>query len=106
MQYSADYAATGRFMRTDAGLRRAIRTSGGEIRSAAEGIAPVLTGNYLRSLEVVDDDATDRMGAAVVSDDPAAAPLEFGNAKTDGRGQNVLTRAAEIAGFQVDRNGA
>lgn len=106
MRYQADYTATGKFLKSDPGLRRALRVSGAEILEAAQAIAPVATGDYLESLEVVDDDAADRMGTAVASEDPAAAPLEFGNRRTGGRGQNVLTRAAEIAGFEVDENGA
>lgn len=102
MRYQANFAATGAFLRTSAVLRRECRRAGEEIREVAEAIAPIDEGDYIASMSVQDAVPTDRVGAILLADDPAAAPLEFGNARTGGVGRNILTRAAEIAGYDVD----
>lgn len=99
MDYKDDYGATGRWLKGDADLRRVCVEAAEDIASMARTLAPVRTGNYLRSIEVETDDIHDRVGAVVRADDPAASPLEFGNARTAER--SILVDAAEAAGFDV-----
>lgn len=101
MEYAPNFESTGRFLRTSAGLRQACRVGAGEIRGVARSMAPVDQGNYRESMVVLDMVPTDRVGAVLMADDPAAAPLEFGNVNTGGVGRAILSRAAEAAGFDV-----
>lgn len=101
MEYVPDFEKTGRFLRTSASLRNACRVGAGEIRGIARQLAPVDQGNYRESMVVLDMVPTDRVGAVLMADDPAAAPLEFGNVNTAGVGRAILSRAAEAAGFDV-----
>jgi nicotinic acid phosphoribosyltransferase len=76
VDYRPDFRATGRWLRTSGDLRGACRAAAQDVADAARGIAPVDEGHY-------------------------RASIEFGNRRTRGRGQHVLTRAAEIVGLDV-----
>ena len=100
MKYEWDLAATGVWMRTSPELRAVCVAAAEDIAEHARAIAPVREGNYIRSITVVNASGIDRVGAIVEADDPAAAPLEFGN-DSSGRGRHILRRAAEVAGYDV-----
>jgi hypothetical protein len=97
VDYRPDFRATGRWLRTSGDLRGACRAAAQDVADAARGIAPVDEGHYRASIDVVELSGLDRVGAGV----EANAPIEFGNRRTRGRGQHVLTRAAEIVGLDV-----
>ncbi|HVM13610.1 MAG TPA: HK97 gp10 family phage protein [Egibacteraceae bacterium] len=101
MDYRPDFRATGRWLRTSGDLRGACRAAAQDVADAARGIAPVDEGHYRASIDVVELSDLYRVGAGVEASDDAAAPIEFGNRRTRGRGQHVLTRAAEIVGLDV-----
>ncbi len=105
MRYRPDYPATSRFLIADSRLRRALHVAAEEIETVVEVIAPYREGNYLESLSIGNGETTDRMSVNLSVDDPAGAPVEFGNTRTDHSGRHILTRAAEIAGFNVDVGG-
>lgn len=101
MDYRPNIAETGRWMRTSDDLRGVCRDAAQEVADVAVAIAPIDTGAYIESIQVVEMSALDRVAAGVMADDPAAAPLEFGNTATGGRSHNILSRAAEIAGLDL-----
>lgn len=101
MDYRPNIRGTGVWLRTSGDLRDACRAAARDVAEMAEAIAPIDTGDYINSIEVVEVSGIDRVGSGVEASDPAAAPIEFGNEKTRGRSYNILTRAAEIVGLDV-----
>lgn len=101
IRYEPNFSGMGQYLRRSAELKAILREAAGDVRDAAVSIAPVDTGAYVASIQVVDADLLDRQGMLVEATDAAAAPVEFGNRRTGGRGLNVLTRAADIAGLDV-----
>lgn len=99
MRYSHNYAETGRWLKGPVAQRDHGGRGGRPGDGRHAGAAP--DGAHAGSLEVEEGPVTDRVSALVVSEDPASAPLEFGNAKTGGVGRNLLERAAEAAGYDV-----
>ncbi len=101
MEYRPNIRETGDWLRTSDALRDACRAAGRDVADAAASIAPVDSGAYLASISVVEASGTDRVGVNVEADVPYAAAVEFGNTATRGRGQHVLTRAAESVGLDM-----
>lgn len=100
MRYQPDHIATARFMQTGNSLQRAINAAARDIATIARAIAPVRTGEYRDSIRTISIAAGDRVSAGVEADDPAAAPLEFGN-RLPFFEENVLVDAARSLGFDV-----
>lgn len=94
-----NYADMGRFLRTSPELHQALNSVARDVATRARAIAvreAFDTGAYSRSIAVAAERGTDgRLGMIVEATDPAAAPIEFGNAHTRGRGQHILRRAAQ-----------
>lgn len=104
MEYEANLYATGQYLKRSNDLRNSCEDAAEQIAMVARLIAPRRTGEYADSIGVVSPaDSNDRVGASVQSDNPAAAPLEFGNQIIDE--QSVFVDAAAIAGFDVDLGG-
>lgn len=104
MDYEPNRYSTGRYIKHSRDLRNSCEDAAEQIATVARAIAPRRTGEYADSITVVSPaDVSDRVGAGVQSDDPAAAPLEFGNQIIDER--TIFTDAAVIAGFDVDFGG-
>jgi hypothetical protein len=101
IRYEPNIRSMGMYLKTDRSLKRVLRDVADDVEEIATAIAPIDTGAYVSSIQVVDADLLDRQGMLVEATDAAAAPLEFGNRQTGGRGRNLLTRAAEIAGLDV-----
>lgn len=101
IRYEPNIRSMGDYLRTNRSLKRVLRDVADDVEDIATAIAPIDTGAYVSSIQVVDADMLDRQGMLVEATDAAAAPLEFGNRQTGGRGRNLLTRAAEIAGLDV-----
>lgn len=83
-RYDADYGATGRFLRGDAGLAAAVGLAASDAADEARIIVLAEaydTGALASSISVERSDGTDRVGYDVRADDPAAAPTQFGNRK-------------------------
>jgi hypothetical protein len=104
MRYEPNIAQTGEFLlgRRQGGLTRVIREAARDVADYARAIAPIDEGHYILSIGVEDGVPTDRFNMLVHATDAAAAPLEFGNDITGGNGRNLLTRAAELAGLDID----
>jgi uncharacterized RmlC-like cupin family protein len=100
VEYEANYRETGRWLRRSDELREACEEAAGDIADIAVAIAPVRTGAYVESIQVLYMSGTDRVGAGVEADDEAAAPLEFGNVRMK-VGRHLLLTAALAAGFDV-----
>lgn len=101
MDFSPNPHGLGEWLRGADDLRDACRDAAEDIAGIARTIAPRDSGTYADSIEVVDDDDVDRVGATVQATAAHSAAVEFGNTATRGRGQNVLARAAEISGLDV-----
>lgn len=100
----ASYAQTGRWLRRDNDLRAACEEAAEDIATVARGIAPVRTGAYRDSIQVIQISGMDRVGAGVEADDEAAAPIEFGNRKFP-NAREVLITAANLLGFDTRDGG-
>lgn len=101
VRYEPNIGSMGQYLRRSRELKSVLRDAANDVEEIATAIAPIETGAYVSSIQVVDADGLDRQGMLVEASDAAAAPLEFGNRQTGGRGRNLLTRAAEIAGLDV-----
>lgn len=101
VRYEPNIREMGQYLRRSRELKSVLRDAANDVEEIATSIAPVDTGAYASSIQVVDADLPDRQAISVEATDAAAAPLEFGNRQTGGRGRNILTRAAEIAGLDV-----
>jgi hypothetical protein len=95
MRYEPDFQATARWLRTSGELQRAVHATAEDIASRARALAPVDSGAYRAGIVVTDEPGDDRVGSRVTASAPHSAAVEFGNARTGGRGQAVLRRAAE-----------
>lgn len=100
-RYEPNFRSMGLYLKTSPALKRLLRDAAGKVEEVAVAIAPIDTGAYVDSIQVVDADLLDRQGMGVEASNEAAAPVEFGNRRTGGRGQNVLSRAADIVGLEV-----
>ena len=86
-----------RFSKSPQGIKAAEKAAE-RILKAAQDLAPVNTGDYLNGLQVV----TTEESVEVVAGNWKSAILEFGD--RGGAPYNVLTRAAEQAGYKVTRS--
>jgi hypothetical protein len=104
MDYQLNYRETGSFLRSrqlDAVARQAAQDVAEEARAivAAEAYD---TGALYDSITIEPSPTRDRAGWAVVADDTAAAPTEFGNERVPGAEvEHFLARAAQQAGFDI-----
>ncbi|MFE9865871.1 HK97 gp10 family phage protein [Streptomyces sp. NPDC005506] len=88
MDVQLDEAAI-RALTQDLTVRKAVFDTAEQGRDFARSIAPVRTGRYRDSIEVVEDDD----GADIVSDVDYAADLEYGNRHTEG--QHIFGRTLD-----------
>ena len=101
IRYEPNFSSMGSYLRRSRELKSVLREAAQDVEDVAVAIAPIDTGAYVSSIQVVDADLLDRQGMLVEATDAAAAPLEFGNRRTGGRGINILSRAADIVGLEV-----
>lgn len=104
MRYEMNYRETGSFLKGRP-LNDATRRAADDVAEQARQIVTVEayeTGALLASIGVEPSPSRDRVGWAVVADDPAAAPTEFGNERVPAdEVEHFLTRAAREAGLDV-----
>ena len=104
MEYQLNYRETGSFLKSRQ-LSDAVRAAAEDVADQARQIVATEayeTGALLDSISVEPSPGRDRVGWAVVADDPAAAPNEFGNERMPpGEVEHFLTRAARNAGLDV-----
>ena len=95
-RYNPNYAAVGRWLRSDGDLRAAVRGQANAIADRARLLAPVRTGRYKASISVRDSRGWDgRLAADVTAGVPYSTVVEVGRRDVINRGHHVLRRAAE-----------
>jgi len=101
VRYRPDRREFGKLMRSQQ-MRRPVIRAANDIRDRAVQIAPHDTGDYAAAFRVneqaglVSVRGNPRVNVEVYNDDPAAAPLEFGNGRIEAR--RVMLRAGEMMG--------
>lgn len=104
MRYELNYRETGSWLKSRA-LSDMCRKAAEDVAEEARQIVLAEaydTGELLASIGVEPSPGRDRVGWAVVADDPAAAPTEFGNERVPAAEvEHFLTRAAQNAGLDV-----
>ena len=107
VEYTArrHYADEGRWMKSDPALAAAVRLAAEDVAVEATIIVQseaFATGALAASIDVERENWTDRVGYAVVAEDPAAAPTEFGNRRMPAEEVvSFLVDAAENVGLDV-----
>lgn len=106
MEYQLNYRETGSFLKSGQ-LSDAIRKAAEDVADEARSIVAAEardTGALLESIHVEPSPGRDRTGWAVVADDEAAAPNEFGNDRMpNDEVEHFLVRAlggADISGVE------
>lgn len=95
-RYQANHHETGAWLRSGPQLRDAVRDEAQRRANRARAIAPVDTGRYKAGIRVTDSRGWDgRLAADVEATAAHSAAVEWGNARTGGRGHHVLRRAAD-----------
>jgi hypothetical protein len=108
VDYERNDRATAAYLKRNADLADAVGAAAEDVAAEAEYIVAseaYETGALLASIRTERSDTRDRVGYAVLADDPAAAPRQFGNVRASNP-EEYLTRAAALVGLDVKGGGA